>query len=571
MPRPPDDVLKAQRLARSEASDRVVQSSSSKRLIVAGPGAGKTYTFQKAFDQVGNKGLALTFIKALERSLRDALLPTIDVSTFHRYCMHLFRTFHGSEPFMYPSLFELVAGDLTLGGRQVTRDDIECAFYELDDSTGLLTAAIDRADYYGAVSYNDIVYRVLRSLQAEPKHIEQFPLIVVDEYQDFNRLETEFIAVLSTQNNVLIAGDDDQSLYRLRRASPAYLRSRARDRSFERFELPYCSRCTSVVVGAVKDVIARARAEGLLSDRIDKQFECYLPDKWKDSDDHPDLIVADCSTEAKTAPYMSRYVVQQIGLISAADIAQSHAEKYPTVLVIAPSPFLQSTYELIKSKYPHAELRMSEREEIDEIDGYRRVLVEERSRIGWRILAHCFPPVDLAAIIEKTKKGDELFDGLPAEYRSDHLSIAAILRRVIESGAVTDGEKRLLEDRLSRSLDDIRAKVVPQPEATPPAVTADQPSIVCTTLVGAKGLSASYVFIVGLMNDHLPRNRAAVTDDDVWRLVVALSRTRKECHLIFCRRYAGTPKTPSILLGWIQQSATRHKVNKSYWNASPGS
>jgi superfamily I DNA/RNA helicase len=60
----------------------------------------------------------------------------------------------------------------------------------------------------------------------------------------------------------------------------------------------------------------------------------------------------------------------------------------------------------------------------------------------------------------------------------------------------------------------------------------DGPSVVCTTLVGAKGLSAEHVFIVGMNNGVFPKDPAAVTDDEVCKLIVGLSRTRKVCHLI---------------------------------------
>jgi hypothetical protein len=55
---------------RAAASDAIVNSAATKRLIVSGPGTGKSFTFRKALakaieDAGGGKGLALTFIRNL--------------------------------------------------------------------------------------------------------------------------------------------------------------------------------------------------------------------------------------------------------------------------------------------------------------------------------------------------------------------------------------------------------------------------------------------------------------------------------------------------------------------------
>jgi superfamily I DNA/RNA helicase len=46
------------------------------------------------------------------------------------------------------------------------------------------------------------------------------------------------------------------------------------------------------------------------------------------------------------------------------------------------------------------------------------------------------------------------------------------------------------------------------------------PSIVCTSLLGAKGLSAGYVFIVGFNDGVFPEDSNAVADDEVCKLIV---------------------------------------------------
>jgi superfamily I DNA/RNA helicase len=98
-------------------------------------------------------------------------------------------------------------------------------------------------------------------------------------------------------------------------------------------------------------------------------------------------------------------------------------------------------------------------------------------------------------------------------------------------------------------------------------IKASAPSIVCTSLVGAKGLSAEHVFIVGFVNEEFPKDPSAPTDDEVCQLIVGLSRTRKACHLISCGRWAGVPKKESEFLEWLGDIAVEDRyISKDYWS-----
>jgi superfamily I DNA/RNA helicase len=93
-----------------------------------------------------------------------------------------------------------------------------------------------------------------------------------------------------------------------------------------------------------------------------------------------------------------------------------------------------------------------------------------------------------------------------------------------------------------------------------------QPTILCTTLKGAKGLSAEHVFVVGLMNGHLPVDPRSPSDEEVCEFLVALSRTRKACHLVSTKMFAGPPPLrPSLFLGWVQPHSTQVAIDRAYW------
>ena len=114
------------------------------------------------------------------------------------------------------------------------------------------TFYLDRANYYDAVDFDDSVYRTYRQLVKNPGLVPPYELVLIDEFQDFNRMEAGIIDLLADRNAITIAGDDDQALYsQLRSASWDYIRSQYHSGEYEIFDLPFCMRCTEVVVEAV--------------------------------------------------------------------------------------------------------------------------------------------------------------------------------------------------------------------------------------------------------------------------------------------------------------------------------
>jgi superfamily I DNA/RNA helicase len=84
-------------------------------------------------------------------------------------------------------------------------------------------------------------------------------------------------------------------------------------------------------------------------------------------------------------------------------------------------------------------------------------------------------------------------------------------------------------------------------------------------MVGSKGLSAEHVFIVGFNNGHFPRDASQITDYEICSLIVALSRTRKQCHLVSCGRWKGQPLPVSIFLQWLGVPIEDRVRNAHYW------
>ncbi len=557
--------------AREEAVVRIITSTARRKLIVASAGTGKTYTFKRALQAAGGGGLALTFIRNLVRDLKAELSELADVFTFHGFCTHLLHQIRmeGITPDFdfYPSLPVLVAKDIeALGGGATSKGTIEGRFHDLDETDGLIKGALRLGDYYDAVSFIDVVYRVLHHLEATPEDIPAYRLVVVDEYQDFSLLETHLIKQLAYRSPILVAGDDDQALYTFKHASAIYIRELASNREYESFELPFCSRCPAVIVDAVERVVAMAQKSGRLAGRLARSYQCFLPEKGEDSERHPKIIHARCSVENKRAPYVCRYVAEEIARIPPQDIQESHEKGYPTVLVIGPGQFMRRVHQFLKEgPFPNAELRAGDDPKIDPLDGYQRIATRAESRLGWRILIQADPFPGWERVVAKAvREGTDLIGGLPDEYRVRHLPIAALIGRLRDGEELCDKDRSALETALTRPFSTIQnGLAADEGEAREDDMT--RPSIVCTTLVGAKGLSAGYVFIVGFNDGHFPRDPRAISDEDICKFIVGLSRTRKECHLVSCVKFGKEWLAESSFLGWVGPLTVERRINKSSW------
>ncbi len=283
------------------AIDLVVQSNHPKKIVVAGPGAGKTSLFKTLLSKSREADkdashLVVTFISALAEELRHDLLGLADVFTFHAHCKQLLHRNpylrEGlSENFrVFPKLPSLAKSDWSIlhAGDQMPPHFVKLMRQAVDDIATRFF--LDRSNYYDAVSFDDMVFRVYLQLAVAPHAAERHELILVDEYQDFNLLEVSLLDLLSRKSPIVVAGDDDQVLYgALRSSNWNFIRDCYASPDYQAYELPFCLRCPEVVVSAFDDVVRTATAAGHLKGRIPKRYRYFPPYKDRDSAAHPKL------------------------------------------------------------------------------------------------------------------------------------------------------------------------------------------------------------------------------------------------------------------------------------------
>jgi superfamily I DNA/RNA helicase len=145
---------------------------------------------------------------------------------------------------------------------------------------------------------------------------------------------------------------------------------------------------------------------------------------------------------------------------------------------------------------------------------------------------------ELTRIIRETyEKNTELAELLPEEYTKYHLE---------QTETAADEEKLEVEE-------------------------TSKPKVKFTTFLGAKGLSARHVFVIGMNDGEFPENPKAFTDAEACQFIVALTRGKSSCSLISHKLYSNDlnrlVNRPSVFLKMIPEGTKRtiaFKIKKGY-------
>ena len=235
-------------------------------LILAGAGSGKTRTIVYRIAEMLEKGikpwniLALTFTNKAAKEMKtrvEEMAPEdaheLWVSTFHSTCLRIM--FAHAEKLGYSSSFEIAdAADQKAVMREVYKELkidpkliperraareissakdklIDAERYEKDNFgdfskkqySDIYKLYQSKLRYNNSMDFDDLILNTVKLFKEYPDVLEhyqeKFKYIMVDEYQDTNVAQFEFIRLLADKyKNLCVVGDDDQSIYRFRGA-----------------------------------------------------------------------------------------------------------------------------------------------------------------------------------------------------------------------------------------------------------------------------------------------------------------------------------------------------------------
>lgn len=563
-----EDKYEAAIRKRKEHTDAIVNSSSNKKIVVAGPGAGKTYLFEQILEGKSDT-LTLTFVNALVEDLSLEFCGRSKVRTLHSFAREIMNAAKkeakkGTEEKaeeeyikVFPRLTEVISKDAKI----LLEEEIN--FEHLFHNKAAEKKHIDfyksRKKYYGGYyGFSDIIFAAVMLLEEHKNKIPKFGQVLVDEFQDFNKSEVALIDLLAEKSPILIVGDDDQALYEFKSASPEHIRRRYKDNSsgYAPFSLPYCSRSTHVIVEAVNDIIKAATKNEHLGDRInDKLFKYFDdPDKDKVSDENPQIIYK--QLQASQIPFHIQKDIEQTA---------KKVKKEFRVLILCPTNVQCRTVANALKKKEFINVNFMEKDDKKELvllDGLKLLLKENNCNLGWRIVSEkLLNDKEFEALLKQTNEDEtvRIFDIIKKDLRREVGQILKILR------AVRDGKQKknepeiaeLLEkidiDAYRMAMNELQEEIKPYNPSAPKVFSCEPEvkkiPITVTTIQSSKGLDADYVFITYFDDQYFIRDedKSKITDQDICNFLVALTRARNKVFLI-----SSDKNKKPIFLKWIE-------------------
>ncbi|HEY3781581.1 MAG TPA: UvrD-helicase domain-containing protein [Fimbriimonadaceae bacterium] len=597
-------------------------------LIFAGAGSGKTRVITSRIAKLIGNGvppfriLAVTFTNKAAREMRERIESMVHerakpiwMGTFHSVCSKMLRI-DGKAIGIDPNFIIYDDSDQMSLMREIFKakniddksiqprailSEISTAKEKLlspDAYAEKATGFIERlaGDCYrsynallkkaNALDFDDLLLYTVRLLEqradVREKYQDRFLHVLVDEYQDVNYAQYQIVNLISAKHrNVVVVGDDDQSIYAWRGADVSLILKFSKDHSDAKvIKLVQNYRSTKNILNVAYEVIRRNKS------RADKQL-------WTENPEGTAISLFQAGTEQDEAMVVAERILAE---------TRSGRRRYGDFAVLyrtnAQSRVLEEAF--ITMRIPHVLVggqRFYERKEIKDMLSYMRLSMNDNDNVSLRRIINVptrgVGNTTLQALEAwSEERGEPLItavqdQGMQASLQKKAVtSIRGLIatlqeaREIAERGPVTPVLKHLLnasgyidalktensQESLSR-LENLQEllNVTAQFDAT-----SDSPSladflesvslvsdidtlgeagnqVTLMTLHSAKGLEFPIVFLVGLEEGIFPHSRSLGSDYEIEEerrlCYVGMTRAREELHLVHAHRRSlyGTP------------------------------
>ncbi len=382
-------------------------------LILAGAGTGKTRTITRrvahlVLNQQVPPGriLAITFTNKAAKEMRNRIAEWVPhtgiwVGTFHATCARMLR--QDAEVVGRTRNFSIMdVDDRRKMLRQIIKDQgwdltvykprkIEQFISSWKQKSMGPEAAGEEASLFGleleraalvygeyekqlaksdGLDFDDLLLKGLELIKRDAvgarRWVDRFEHILVDEYQDTNDLQYNFVKLLSeAHKNLAVCGDPDQSIYRWRGADIG---------NILRFEQDFPGTRTIRLEQNYRSVgnVLKAAQHVIRNNRSRKEKELFT-----DREDGPALIMQDAPTEDAEAEAVARTVARWVQeKTPLREIAVFYRTNASSRALEAAFTRVQVPYQVVGG------LSFFERREIKDMMAYARLLINPRDEVS---------------------------------------------------------------------------------------------------------------------------------------------------------------------------------------------
>lgn len=603
-------------------------------MVLAGPGSGKTRVIsQRIVSMVLDHAipptriLAISFTKASSVEMKkrtlgygqDKRLKKVSFGTFHSSFFRILRRYAGvglDDLLVDIDRFKLVKSILKyLKVTNYNDDDVadllneislvknelldyrdyESLSFDQDTFQKAYRIYEDEKKKYGKIDFDDMLIRAYDLLRAEPAILnivrQVFRYILIDEFQDINKVQFELIRLVAGQEqNVFVVGDEDQSIYGFRGARPDFMLE------FDEYfpgakhiylDINYRS-CENIV-----DLSASLIKKNKL--RHDKMIRAFSKESARisyiyprDTDDEARLVagqIFDRIGSQKEASYGDFAVIYRTNRQARAFVDAFMNKRIPFILKDAP----KTVYDHWVSLDLIAYLRIAM--DIGSSGDWVRVINKPFRYISKKSLAKAERSVDFFdALLNdedikdfQKKNLEDLYEdlnyvrGLSPQYGISYIRTTLDYDRYIleycherkiraqqiveildELESAASNYKTILD--FFKHIDQVREEVKKSSDKTTGsslATRADE-GVVLTTMHSSKGLEFESVYIVGVNEGVIPyqvADEARVDIEEERRLFyVAITRSKKELVISSPLKRFGKKVGPSMFLKDLQEN-----------------
>ncbi len=324
-------MIPAEAIATAQAVQQEAAHDPSTRVrLIAGPGTGKSSSIEQRVCWLLGQGVpaatiyVVSFTNSSVRDLRERVSAycheqgheeaavDVRVSTLHSLALRTLRIAgllqrYPADPLVLDdwelsTIFDGEFGVSSGIGSKTRREGIR-GFYEAYWSTGTWNppnyvppdppigpeeqAAFTefhgpRTQAYSCVLPGEIVRQCVEEMEAghiNPVELLNMGHLIVDEFQDLNPMDQAFIdGLLARGPSIFIAGDDDQSVYSFRFASPSGIQTfPARHEGTTSHTLNECFRCMPAILHAAAQLLLQYGAPGRIPKNVQSLYRFAIP------------------------------------------------------------------------------------------------------------------------------------------------------------------------------------------------------------------------------------------------------------------------------------------------------
>jgi DNA helicase-2/ATP-dependent DNA helicase PcrA len=448
-----------------------------------------------------------------------------------------------------------------------------CAQYE-QDLLRLFRAYVERKQQLGLVDFDDLLlyWHILVSEPKLARHVgSHFDHILVDEYQDTNKLQADILLAMKPDGaGLTVVGDDAQAIYSFRAAAVENILGFP-----ERFQpnaeivpLGQNYRSTQTVLDAANALMAEAP----------RQFRKHLL-AARPGGTVPKYVTAD-DLEAQ-AEYVALQVLQRresgVALRRQAVLFRSsgHSDLLEVELTRRKIPFVK-----------YGGLKFLEAAHVKDMLSVLRWADNPRNELAAFRALQILPgmgPVNARWTLDALAEAGGGFKSLPgikvpSPAERDFRRLAELMQKLAEPGRPWPGQVRLVREwyqpHLERlfehfhtrigDLDQLeqlstqygsRERFLTELALDPPNVTSDlagpaaqdEDYLVLSTVHSAKGMEWDTVYVLNVVDGSFPNEfatRPEQIDEERRLLYVAMTRARDELHLLQPLKYPLTQQAP---------------------------